>query len=549
MSLKTITSIIILSLFFFKSKAQNQAPIVSNVAVSSDTSNKLVAITYDVNDNENETMNVYLTISGDSGTSFVVPVDNVSGDIGSGISSGSNKSIQWTYSDTIAWFLSKGTNNLNNIIARITAIDSYQIDINELVAQVDSTRMYNDMFFMSSGPRHRSYGSALLNTTKDSITSRFTQHNLQLSFKEFTYNNDIGTNIMGRQAGTTDDESTILITGHFDGFEKSPAADDNASAIAGMLEVTRILTQYNFDHTIKFIAFDMEEDGLKGSLDYVSKIPSYEKIKAVLNFEMIGYYSDEPYTQEAPTGFDILFPTQYQALINDSSKGNFITSAANEYSVEIQDLFDSCANAYVPELKVVSLTIPGNGILVADLNRSDHAPFWWMGYQAIMLSDGSEFRNKSYHSVYDTLGALNMKFMTNVVKATVATVAHSAKINHSGYASSSAFNLYISPLSNIETIKAEENALLKAYPNPFTNEITFEYSVEKKGNFKITVYSSDGKLLKQFEEKNKSRGVHQIVWNVKDQNINLNSGIYTIVLEGEGKSISKNIIYVEEHHH
>ena len=292
----------------------------------------------------------------------------------------------------------------------------------------------------------------------------------------------------------------------------------------------------------------MEEDGLQGSLRYVGYgIPHYEIIKGVIDFEMLGYYSDEPNSQQVPTGFDLLFPTQYQALIDDSSKGNFITNVANSYSTELENLFDSCALVYVPELKVASLNIPGNGIMVADLNRSDHAPFWWMGYQAIMLSDGANYRNLAYHTTNDTLGALNMHFMSNNVKAALATAAHFAKINNCGFSTSSAFSLNITPLSAIKNPKIENNGLLTIYPNPFTSQVTLEYLAEKKGDYILSIFSAEGKLVKQFEEKNKSQGKHQIIWNAKKQQIDLHAGIYTAVLEGSGKKISENIIYLDEH--
>ncbi len=527
--------------------AQNLPPVVSNVTAIADTSNKIVTVMYDVNDNENDLMTIHLTISGDSGTSFVVPIENVSGDVGSSISSGTTKTIYWTYTDTIAWYLIKGSSSLNNLVARITAVDTHAVNVSDLLSQVDSVRMYSDMLYMSKSPRQRVYGLTHLEDTRDTIVSRFEQHNLQLSYQNVPFSGDTGTNIIARYPGTTDDASTVFITGHYDTYQKSPGADDNATAVAGMLETMRILTNYTFDRTLKFIAFDMEEDGLAGSLQYTGHgIPHYEKIKGVLDFEMIGYYSEKPNSQSAPTGFDLLFPTQYQALIDDSSRGNFITDAADSYSTELQNLFDSCAKAYVPDLKVASLNIPGNGILVPDLNRSDHAPFWWLGYQALMLSDGANYRNLAYHTVNDTIGALNMNFMSKVVKATLATAAHFAKINNSGYSVSTAFNLNIAPLSAIKSPNTENNGLLMAYPNPFTNQVTLEYVAEKKGNYILSIYSAEGKLVKRFEEKNQTPGKHQIIWNAHEQQIDLHSGIYNAILEGGGKKISENIIYLED---
>jgi len=69
-----------------------------------------------------------------------------------------------------------------------------------------------------------------------------------------------------------------------------PGADDNASGISGVLETARLLSNFNMDYTIKFIAFDEEEDGLVGSLAYAdSAFASCDSILGVLNLDMIGY--------------------------------------------------------------------------------------------------------------------------------------------------------------------------------------------------------------------------------------------------------------------
>ena len=85
-----------------------------------------------------------------------------------------------------------------------------------------------------------------------------------------------------------------------------------------------------------------------------------------------------------------------------------------------------------------------------------------------------------------------------------------------------------------------------AYPNPFTNQVTLEYVAEKKGNYILSIYSAQGKLVKRFEEQNQTFGKHQIIWNAHEQQIDLHSGIYNAVLEGGGKNISENIIYLED---
>lgn len=120
---------------------------------------------------------------------------------------------------------------------------------------------------------------------------------------------------------------------HYDGVLNAPAADDNGSGVAGMLEALRILANYNFEHSLNFIGFDFEESGLIGSQRYVQNgIKSFEDIQGVLNFEMIGYYTDSVYTQTTPAGFDSLFPQAYQSLQLDSFRGNTLIACGNTTS-------------------------------------------------------------------------------------------------------------------------------------------------------------------------------------------------------------------------
>ncbi len=96
--------------------------------------------------------------------------------------------------------------------------------------------------------------------------------------------------------------------------------------------------------------------------------------------------------------------------------------------------FDNLAAQYVPDLSVISIYPPGNSEIAPDLRRSDHARFWDAGNFALMLTDGADFRNSSYHTPADTLGKLNFTFMSNIVKATLVSAAVRAEIQHGDWA-------------------------------------------------------------------------------------------------------------------
>jgi hypothetical protein len=74
------------------------------------------------------------------------------------------------------------------------------------------------------------------------------------------------------------------------------------------------------------------------------------------------------------------------------------------------------------------LVVPGNGEILPDTRRSDHAPFWDLGYKAIMVTDTANFRTPHYHQTSDTLDTLNLDFAVNVCRATAGLIMELAGI-------------------------------------------------------------------------------------------------------------------------
>ena len=433
--------------------AQNNTPVITNLNTLVDNQNGLVTISYDLWDDEDDEMSVALKISNDDGLTYLFAGDSVSGDVGYPITSGNDKQILWYYQ----------TDLTRTFRAKIVADDFYEIDIADLVAEVDSLNLFNDLTQIE-GVRHRTSGIAKLEETKALISSRFAEYNLQESRHEFMYGAYEAVNLIGRKSGQADEEIVYIVDGHFDTVIGSPGADDNGSAVVGMLEAIRVLSAYNFNHTIKFIGFDLEEPwppGLIGSSRFVSEaLLPYEQIEGVFNFEMIGYASDEPGSQTFPEGFELLFPDMVDSSAAYDHRGDFLFNFANENSNFLKNEFDNHAALYVPEFRVLSGSVTGNGEIAPDLRRSDHAPFWDAGYQALFITNGGNFRNPNYHTANDTVGSLDFNFMSNVVKATVATVADLAGIMHCGVSESESFELSVH--INIVHVPADSSTIQSA---------------------------------------------------------------------------------------
>ncbi|MFC2093987.1 M28 family peptidase [Bacteroidota bacterium] len=456
-------------------------------------------------------------MSADSGLTFLFPIDSTSGDIGYPVAAGTGKQILWHYNPTTLTPTIIGKSR-----AKVIVDDLQPVDLQSIVDEVDSNLVIDDMTFIT-GVRHRTAGVQHLEAVKDTIEKRFMSYGLQDFSHTFNYGSYIAKNMVGRHPGLTDEKKTIIVDGHFDTVPGSPGADDNASGTVGMLQVMRVLSKYNFRHTLKFIGFDLEEAGLVGSLRYVTEaIPSYDSIIGVLNSEMIGFFSNDSGSQSIPTGFCTLFPAMCDSIAADNYRGNFIFNVANDSSNSLRTLYDSCARVYVPNLRVLSLAVAGNGEIAPDLRRSDHAPFWDAGYKALFLTIGGNYRNPNYHLPSDTVGTINFTFMTNVIKATLATAATLAGVIHGNSAVSDFFIINITFIPQANPTVPETYLLAQNYPNPFNPSTKISWQSPVSSWQTLKVYDVLGNEVAALINEEKPAGSYSVEFDAA----NLPSGIY-----------------------
>lgn len=269
--------------------------------------------------------------------------------------------------------------------------------------------------------RHPLSSPVALQQAEDYLTGQFRLLGLDVSTHSFealggTYRNVIG--MMPVPKGDSLHEGglfppPLIIAAHYDTVMGSPGADDNASALAVMLEVARCLRDVPLSRAVRFIAFCLEEEDLLGSLAYVSWLrESAQKIAGAIVLECVGYACADEGSQRKPPGVPVAVPTV----------GDFLAIVGNSASAPLAAVVEGAAKEQVPGLKTVSLTVPGNGELLPDTRRSDHAAFWHYGYPAVMLTDTANFRNPHYHKPTDTIDTLNLEFMENVAQAVTAAV-------------------------------------------------------------------------------------------------------------------------------
>jgi hypothetical protein len=404
--------------------AQNQPPTVTITDTQVDLGAATVTVSYDLADAENDACTVTLRASMDGGTTYAVEVMQVIGDVGADVQPGTGRTITWNYGVLP---------NIWEATVMVVADDGNAPDIQAMVDQVDMGRIIQRMEQLSI-PRHHSSHTQGITAIRDTLLQAFGAAGLEVGTQDVTFGGATVPNVIGRQPGLLQDTRTYIVDAHYDGVPNTPGADDNMSGMVATLEAAHILSQYRFQNSIRYIGFSYEEVGLIGSGQYVQNgIPGWEEIAGVLNMEMIGYYSDEPNSQTIPTGFELLFPAAIADISADEFRGNFLTVVGNVASQPLIDAYLEACSLYVPDLRTIALAVPGNGQIAPDLRRSDHARFWDAGMQALMLTDGSEFRNNNYHQPGDTPQTLDMEFLTNNAKATLAAAALLAQPMNAGF--------------------------------------------------------------------------------------------------------------------
>lgn len=222
-------------------------------------------------------------------------------------------------------------------------------------------------------------------------------------------------NLEAKLIGSSFPEEIIVVGAHYDSVIGCPGANDNASGVAGLLEVARLLATRELPRTVRFVAFVNEEPPFfltddMGSHVYATQARQRgDRIVGMLSIETIGYYSEDPGTQQYPFPFRFFYPTT----------ANFIGFVANTASRDL--LFQTIASFrdHTP--------FPSEGIAapewVTGVGWSDHWSFWRQGYPAVMVTDTALFRYVHYHTADDTPDKIDYARMARVVTGISRVVA------------------------------------------------------------------------------------------------------------------------------
>lgn len=213
------------------------------------------------------------------------------------------------------------------------------------------------------------------------------------------------------------DAPVVVVGAHYDVCGEQPGADDNASAVAGLLELARLLARHRPEvaNRIELALWPLEEPPnfrtpAMGSAVHANTLALRgTDVRGMISLEMIGYFSDEKGSQSFPApGMSLLY----------SSRGDAIVVVGNSSSWWFtRRLKGRMAGA--TELPVRSMNAPA---FVPGVDFSDHLNFWQQGWKAVMITDTAFYRNPNYHQPTDTPDTLDYERMADVVTGVYAAI-------------------------------------------------------------------------------------------------------------------------------
>ncbi len=279
---------------------------------------------------------------------------------------------------------------------------------------VDPARLEFHVRLLSTTLAPRDYSHpANLDRVADYIRHEFTQAKGRVSDQPFQVDGRTYRNIIAAFGPET--KERVIVGAHYDVAGPYPGADDNASGVAGLIELAHLLAASQLPMKVELIAYTLEEPPFFMTAQMGSAVHarSLKKegalVRAMLSLEMIGYFSDAEGSQHFPRRILSLFYPE---------RGNFIT-VVGKFGQGLLARRIKKAMAGGSSLPVYSINAPRS---ISGIDFSDHLSYWQAGYHAVMITDTSFYRNPNYHTAADTAESLDYRRMAQVVEGVYATV-------------------------------------------------------------------------------------------------------------------------------
>jgi Zn-dependent M28 family amino/carboxypeptidase len=281
------------------------------------------------------------------------------------------------------------------------------LSANIATAQTDSVLLKQHLTTITKTNGFRSYENlSLLNKTADYIFKELEKYADTVFYQTYTVEGKLYKNVVADFG--IKNPKTIVIGAHYDVCGDQEGADDNASGVAGLLELARQMKGQNLKNKVELVAYTLEEppyfrtENMGSYVHAKSLLERKTDVYGMISLEMIGFFKTQKHTQSYPIG---LMSWVY------GNKGDYITLVNKLGSTRFTRRFTR-AFQRSKTIKTKEFYAPK---ALTGVDFSDHLNYWKFGFAALMITDTSFYRNKNYHEPTDTLETLDFSRMAKVV--------------------------------------------------------------------------------------------------------------------------------------
>lgn len=278
----------------------------------------------------------------------------------------------------------------------------------QFIEPIQATNLDHYLKQIVSSSQYRNYNNiSELNRVSAYIKQQVESFGIPCEYQNYQVQKDNYRNVVCKLNNKK--SQTIVVGAHYDVYGEQQGADDNASGVAGLIELARVMSkqQKQLPYNLEFVAYTLEEPPFfrtehMGSYVHAHSLEARkDKIAAVIVLEMIGYFSKENEQNYPVQAMKWVYPKH----------GNFIAAISNFHSRNLGKEYCKVMKQQ-NQLPCSRLVAPAS---IQGVDFSDHLNYWNLGYKALMITDTSFYRNEAYHTQQDTLSRLDTGKMAQVL--------------------------------------------------------------------------------------------------------------------------------------
>ena len=327
-------------------------------------------------------------------------------------------------------------------IVNAVDLDSMYLTLQEFSGETATTVGGESVVILSRGQANNDLAA-------DYLVEQFnTMNTLSVNDQAFNAN---GRNIVATQLGKVNPDDIYIICAHYDSVADY-CADDNASGVAAVLEIARILSTQCMENTLVYALWDEEEIGLLGANYYATLAQTNgDTILGVLNIDMMGYDGDND------NDFDI----DVRPIANSLAMKDDLVNLLSTYNFNLN----------------VNVVNPGSP-------ASDHSRFWNQGFSAVLVGESWENNDQTpyYHSSGDRFSTLDLPYfheLAKLIMSYMVTKGSLVSVDNS---------LTVSPSTLTSNMDNASYQWVDCSTNlPLTSQISQSFSPSVSGSYAVEV--------------------------------------------------------------